>query len=163
MLPGTKQAAQEVSKGGFHGIPVRLFRALDLTIFTEIDNLVDKLEGTKMDNVAEVDVSAADDNNTGASTSSDASVNIIVKGVDGAEVKPSTRPSSAELLARVLDAKSDLNLTDKVIVAKSAIRTKHGGAADVYEGTIADTGVKVAVKRLRLNIAGDEQIAKVRY
>ncbi len=36
------------------------------------------------------------------------------------------------------------------------------GAADVFEGTVIATGERVAVKRLRLNIGGDEQIAKVR-
>jgi len=40
------------------------------------------------------------------------------------------------------------------------VRTRHGGAADVFVGYFVGTNAKVAVKRLRLNILGDENIAK---
>ncbi len=71
------------------------------------------------------------------------------------------RPSSIELLARILE-RPHLDLTGKVFVEPLAVRMKHGGAADIFEGRIFETGEKVAVKRLRLNIGGDEKVAKVR-
>lgn len=89
-----------------------------------------------------------EDNSTGES------IKIVVQNEEGVETSPTDapqRPSSAEVLARVLESRERLNLTGKIRVDPQAIRTKHGGAADVYEGVIISTGEKVAVKRLRLN------------
>jgi len=84
---------------------------------------------------------------------------IVVKN-EKDEVVTTAPPSSKELLARVLGERKHLDLTDKVFVEKNAVRARHGGAADVFEGHIINTNMKVAVKRLRLNILGDEKIAK---
>jgi len=118
-----------------------------------VENVTEKLQGIHVDENASGD-----------------SIEITVVDEDGA-VKisqasaietPPYRPSPAEVLARVLEARPHLNLTGKVFVEPKAIMKKHGGAADVFEGTIIESKVKVAVKRLRLNIGGrdSEKIAK---
>ncbi len=114
-------------------------------------NVTEKLEGIHVDDNASGD-----------------SIEITVVDEDGAvktsqasAIETPPRRSSAEVLARVLESRAHLDLTDKVFLEPLAIKRKHGGAADVYEGTIIATEQKVAVKRLRLNIGGDEQIAKV--
>ncbi|KLO07119.1 kinase-like protein [Schizopora paradoxa] len=112
----------------------------------EVDKLADRLQKTTVG-----------DNSTGES------IKIVVQNEEGVETSPTDapqRPSSAEVLARVLESREYLNLTGKIHVEPQAIRTKHGGAADVYVGTIISSGKKVAVKRLRLNIGGSEKIAK---
>lgn len=117
-----------------------------------MEDLTDRLEGAHVD-----------DTGTG---DSDFAPKIIIEGVDGevqtSPIESPPRPSSEEVLARVLNSRLKLNLTGKVFVEPHAIKMKHGGAADVYEGLIIETNVKVAVKRLRLNIGGSEKIAKVR-
>lgn len=106
-----------------------------------------------MDYLAEqVGEAHLDENGTGGS------IKITVEDVDG-DLPP--RPSSAAVLARVLESRAYLDLTGKVFVEPLAIKTKHGGAADVFEGRIIENGEKVAVKRLRLNIGGSEKVAKV--
>lgn len=99
----------------------------------------------------------------------DATIEINILNPDGLLKTPqaaldetSNQPSSAEVLARVLEERAHLNLTGTIFVEPLAIMKKHGGAADVFEGIVIKTRQKVAVKRLRLNIGGDEKIAKVR-
>jgi len=116
----------------------------------EVENLAEKLRDSHVDENASgdtIEITVVDED--GAVTTSQASA-----------IETPLRRSSAEVLARVLESRAHLDLTGKVFLEPLAIKRKHGGAADVYEGTIIATEEKVAVKRLRLNIGGDEQIAK---
>ncbi len=69
---------------------------------------------------------------------------------------PRHKLSSNELFNLFLGGRPHLDLTDKIFVEKN------GGYADVFEGHIITTNVKVAVKRLRLNILGEEKKVKAR-
>ncbi len=72
-----------------------------------------------MDYLAEqVGEAHLDENGTGGS------IKITVEDVDG-DLPP--RPSSAAVLARVLESRAYLDLTGKVFVEPLAIKTKHGG------------------------------------
>ncbi len=99
---------------------------------------------------------------TAGSQLDNASVRVVLETSDGeAETAPS-RPSSTELLERVLNARPELNLKNIVVLERTGIRSKYGGAADVYDGHLIGTSTRVAVKCLRLNMNADKQIAKVR-
>lgn len=92
------------------------------------------------------------------STTDDAQEGVHSPSPDPPLAQP--RRTSAEVLVRVLVSHPELNLTNKVFVHSTAIKERHGGAADVFKGHIIATKKAVAVKRLRLNIGGSEDIAK---
>ncbi len=78
------------------------------------------------------------------------------------QVNPAPIVTTAELLARVLSKRKHLDLANKVVV-DSAGTLGVGGFADVDQGLFIDGGekIKVAVKRIRIYIEGDEKSAKV--
>ena len=72
----------------------------------------------------------------------------------------SSSEASRQALRDLLDGRRDLDLSSDVY-DESLYLQAHGGYSDVFRGRSRKHGVDVAIKRLRVHIMADKDVAKV--
>jgi len=91
---------------------------------------------------------------------SDVSDDAFALSSHGEISNPGPIVSSIELLARVLQSRAHLDLSNEITVDQTSRLLIRGGYADVYQGYFIKDKQKVAVKRIQCNIGHDEKMAK---
>lgn len=73
---------------------------------------------------------------------------------------PTIKSTPLEVLQCIIEKLAHLDLTGKIERVTPFLKA-HGGYCDVFLGELTGEGVKVAVKRFRIHMLGDERFAKV--
>lgn len=73
---------------------------------------------------------------------------------------PTIKSTPLEVLQCIIEKLAHLDLTGKIERITPFLKA-HGGYCDVFTGELTGEGVKVAVKRFRIHMLGDERFAKV--